>query len=116
MAHHQRPTAFFCANDGVAAKLLDELENLGYQVPDDVEVATVDDNQFVKAVDLPIVVASQKGYEMGCQSAEILIARTESPERPVEKRLLKADIIVPEKLRATRPRMVPAGERSPAAL
>lgn len=116
MAHHQRPTAFLCANDGVAAKLLDELENLGYQVPDDVEVATVDDNQFVKAVDLPIVVASQEGYEMGCQSAEILIARTESPDRPVEGRLLKADIIVPEILRASRPQAPSVTERSSASL
>jgi len=116
MAHHERPTAFLCANDGVAAKLLDELDSLGYRVPADVEVATVDDNEFVKAIDLPIVVASQKGYEMGCQSAEILIARTEDPDRPVDKRLLKAEISIPDELRAVQPRVPAAMGSSSASL
>lgn len=96
MAHHQRPTAFVCTNDGVAEKLFDELEALGYAVPGDVEIATVDDNEFAPALDIPILSASQNGHEMGRQSAELLIARAENPRRPCEGRFLKAEVHVPE--------------------
>jgi GntR family transcriptional regulator of arabinose operon len=98
MAQQQRPTAFVCINDGVAAKLLDELEVLGHNVPEDIEVATVDDNELVQALDMPIIAASQVGYEMGRQSAEILIAHVEDPGRPMEKRFLKAELHIPQKL------------------
>lgn len=103
MAHHQRPSAFVCTNDGAADKLLFELEALGYEVPQGIEVATVDDNEFVSAVDLPILTASQNGFEMGRQSAEMLIARTEQPTRPVEVRFLKATFQIPKKIQASKP-------------
>ncbi len=98
MAQQQRPTAFVCMNDGVATKLLDELDGLGYSVPEDIEVATVDDNELAQALDMPIIAASQAGYEMGRQSAEILIARVEDPSKPTEKRFLKAELHVPQEL------------------
>ena len=90
MARRRRPTAFCCSNDGVAAKLIDQLDNLGYAIPRDVEVATVDDNDFAEVLDVPIIAASQTGHEMGRESAEILIARIQEPARPSQHRLLKA--------------------------
>ncbi len=90
MALRTRPTAFCCSNDGVTAKLLDELDKLGYATPRDVEVATVDDNEFVEVLDVPVITASQVGCKMGRASAEILIARIEEPARPIQQRLLKA--------------------------
>jgi DNA-binding LacI/PurR family transcriptional regulator len=103
MAIQGRPTAFLCVNDGLAARLLDELDVLGYRVPGDVEIATVDDNQLAQVLDMPIIAASQAGYEMGRQSAQILIARVEEPKRPIEKCFLKADLHVPEGLPARTP-------------
>jgi len=105
MALQGRPTAFVCVNDGVAAKLLDELDALGYRVPEDVDIATVDDNELAQVLDMPIIAASQAGYEMGRQSAEILIARVEHPARAIEKRFLKAELHVPEEL----PTRTPSG-------
>lgn len=92
MAHRRRPTAYFCGNDGVAASLIDELAALGYGVPDDVEVATVDDNELAAAIDLPLVTASQTAREMGRESARILLERIENPEGPVRQRFLKAKL------------------------
>jgi DNA-binding LacI/PurR family transcriptional regulator len=92
MAYHRRPTAFACSDDGVAVKLFDELDSLGYSVPQDVEVATVDDNQFADVLDAPVISASQSGYEMGRVSAEILIGRVEDPHRPAQGRFLKASL------------------------
>lgn len=93
MALRGRPTAFFCSNDGVTLKLLDELNALGYQVPDDVDVATVDDNDLAEALDVPILSAAQAGAEMGRESAELLLARIESPHLAPQQRFLPARIV-----------------------
>lgn len=95
MALRGRPTAFFCTNDGVALKLLDELNALGYAVPADVEVATVDDNELSAVLDVPMITAAQAGYEMGRESAELLVARIAEPQRTQQQRYLLASIIEP---------------------
>ncbi len=91
MAHRRRPTAFFCSNDGVAADLLDELNGLGFQVPEDVQIATVDDNELASALDIPMVTASQNATEMGRRSAEILLNRIANPRAETQRVFLKAE-------------------------
>ncbi len=90
MAHRRHPTAFLCNNDGIAATLLDELNALEFSVPDDVEVATLDDNELAAALDVPLITASQQAYEMGRASAEILIHRIADASSPPQQRFLKA--------------------------
>ncbi len=90
MANRERPTAFFCINDGCALKLVDALTELGYAVPQDVELATVDDDELAGALDFPLITASQAGAEMGRESAGILMARIDNPQRPIEQRFLSA--------------------------
>ncbi len=90
MAHRRHPTAFLCNNDGIAATLLDELNTLGFAVPGDVEVATVDDNELAAALDIPLITASQQAYEMGRTSANILIQRIADATAPPQQRFLKA--------------------------
>lgn len=90
MAHRRRPTAFFCSNDGLTAQLLDALLGLGYGVPQDVEVATIDDNELALAVDAPIVTAAQRGLEMGRTSVDILLSRIANPDLPAQQKFLKA--------------------------
>ncbi len=92
MAHRQRPSAFVCSNDGAAAKLLDELTLLGYTVPDEIALATVDDNELCAALGIPMVTAMQAGAEMGRASAELLLSRIADPLGGPECRLLKARI------------------------
>jgi GntR family transcriptional regulator of arabinose operon len=96
MAHRRRPTAFVCANDGVALKLMDALSELGFAVPEDVELATLDDNRFAEAVELPLVTASQAGEEMGRTSADLLIDRVDQPGQPPRRRFLPATLHLPE--------------------
>lgn len=92
MAHRRRPTAFVCTNDGAAGKLLDEFSDLGYEVPGDVELALVDDNEFVDAVGLPMIAGSQSGWEMGQVGAELLLSRMQEPGRSHHQRFLTAQI------------------------
>ncbi len=92
MANRARPTAFFCVNDGCAAKLVDQLGELGYRIPQDVEVATVDDNELAASLDVPIIAAAQSSGEMGRLSAELLMERVNQPARAMQRRFLKAEI------------------------
>ena len=92
MAHRCRPTAFFCSNDGLAAQLLDALLGLGYQVPEDVEVGTMDDNELAQAVDVPLITASQRGHDMGVHSVDILLGRIANADLPAQQRFLKAEL------------------------
>lgn len=92
MANRTRPTAFFCVNDGCAAKLVDQLSELGYRIPQDVEVATIDDNELAAALDVPIITAAQAGGEMGRLCAELLMERVNQPARTTQRRYLKAEI------------------------
>ncbi len=90
MAYRHRPTAFCCLNDFVASTLLDELTNLGYSVPEDVELALVDDSRMADALGIPMIAAVQAGAEMGRESAQLLLRRIAEPDRPIQKRFLKA--------------------------
>jgi LacI family transcriptional regulator len=86
----RRPTAFFCINNGIAGELLDILTDLGYTVPDQVEIATVDDDLFVQGLHVPMISAEQAGFEMGRQCADILVGRVTNPNLPVQQRFLPA--------------------------
>ena len=52
----------------VAVNLLDELAELGFQVPGDVEIALVDDNELAGALDIPMIAAAQAGDERGARA------------------------------------------------
>ncbi|NIA15485.1 MAG: substrate-binding domain-containing protein, partial [Nitrospiraceae bacterium] len=82
MAHRSRPTAFVGANDGVTEKLVDTLTELGYDIPGNVELATIDDNAIAETMGIPMLTASQAGHLMGRRSAEVLTDRIANPGRP----------------------------------
>jgi GntR family transcriptional regulator of arabinose operon len=85
----QAPTAFACVTDFVAAKLIGELESAGYRVPDDVEVATVDDGDYRVRIERPVIKVSQDGFAVGHEAASLLLARTRNPQAPAERRFVE---------------------------
>jgi DNA-binding LacI/PurR family transcriptional regulator len=89
MARRERPTAIVCAHDRSASCVSTELSALGYRVPEDVELAAVDDQSPEALSGLPMLAMSQCGYEVGSQCAEVLLARIGDPERPIERRLIR---------------------------
>jgi DNA-binding LacI/PurR family transcriptional regulator len=95
LAQHRRPTALVCSDDFLASLLVDELLRLGYSVPGDIEVASVDDNDIYEALDVPIVSSKQNGFEMGRVSAEFLLNRIETPGLEPQHRLLEATLHLP---------------------
>ena len=88
MAFRDRASAFFCNNDAVARELAARLMEMGYRMPEDVELATVDDEHFPILERIPMIFAGQRANEMGDQAAEVLIARIREPKRELDQRFL----------------------------
>jgi len=71
-----RPTGFVCINDGAGAELRAELATLGYRVPDDVELASVDDDHHnPHLAPAPFWAVAQDGHAIGTTTAELLLRR-----------------------------------------
>ena len=88
MGKRQRPTAIVCLHDKCANVLSRELEGLGYRIPDDVELAAVNDGHIGFGPEAPVFMLAQRGYEVGRQCAEVLLARVKEPDRPFERRFV----------------------------
>jgi len=70
-----RPTAFFAANNFIAAGALRALRAAGLNVPDDVALVAFDDLPDSLVVEPFLTVAAQRAYEMGWRATELLLAR-----------------------------------------
>ena len=90
MARRGRPTAFVGANDGVTEKLAETLMALGYDIPGNIELATVDDNAIAETMGIPMLTAAQAGSQMGRRGAEVLADRIADPGRPAQRVFLEA--------------------------
>lgn len=89
MAHRERPTACVCNHDKTAQTVAHELQRLGYRVPEDMEIAAVDDEHHAQTLGMEMISISQDGQEMGRLAAELILARLNDPKRPAQQRLIK---------------------------
>jgi GntR family transcriptional regulator of arabinose operon len=94
MSLRDRPTAFVCVNDLFAKKVYPELAKRGYTVPDDIEFAAVDDEHPSENTEIPMARIAQNAYEVGAQSAEVLLARVLNPDLAVQRRSIQAGPVV----------------------
>ncbi len=91
MAQRHAPTAFCCMHDTAAERLSRELGQLGYSIPDDIELAAVNDEGVPETTGLSMTTLAQPAREMGRQAADLLLARIAQADRPAEQRFLRAD-------------------------
>jgi len=85
MARYDRPTAFVCVHLDAARPVHNELTALGYRVGENMELATVDDEYPLGMPEVPMIRRPQNGHLIGIQSAELLLARMQSPEMPIQR-------------------------------
>jgi LacI family transcriptional regulator len=96
MSLRDRPTAFICINDLFADRVHKQLVRLGFAIPGDIELAAVDDDHPIGHDRPPMVRIVQQAYEVGAQSAELLLARMADPGVPVQRRYIQAGPILRE--------------------
>ncbi|MFC7441561.1 LacI family DNA-binding transcriptional regulator [Laceyella putida] len=73
MISHPDLTAIFCASDLMALGVLQALKNLGKKVPEDISVVGYDNITIARYCSPPLTTIGQNIYEMGYQSAQMLI-------------------------------------------
>ncbi len=83
--------AIFAINDPVAVGAHRKLKELGYRIPDQIGLAGFSNNPVTKIIDPPLTTTDQHGYELGRQSARILLDNINKVSRETEPRT----VIVP---------------------
>ena len=106
MPARTRPTAAFCANDLLALGLLQQLTQLGVDVPDDVAIVGYDDIEFAAAAAVPLTSVRQPRHQLGRTAAELLLeedaARNDGTPHDHRQVRFSPDLVVRESTRSRR--------------
>jgi DNA-binding LacI/PurR family transcriptional regulator len=89
------PTALYCENDIMAITLLNVMKERGLKVPDDLAIVGHDGLSLCRILHPYITTIAQPRYDMGYQSANMLIQRLEKIEIP-KNILLEPKLIIGE--------------------
>ena len=90
----QRPTAVFTLHDGLAADLLLAAESLGLRVPDQLAVATFDDDPEASRAAVPLTAVAQPREQIGRLAASLAVDRIEGRRREVARIVLPTGLVV----------------------
>lgn len=77
-----RPTAFFCAHDGMGVTVISELLRLGYRIPEDATVIGFGDYSSATQVSPQLTTVKVHGAEMGAASVRLLDDRIRGRGNP----------------------------------
>jgi LacI family transcriptional regulator len=77
-----RPTAFFCAHDGLAVTVVSELLGRGFRIPDDVSVVGFGDFSAATQISPALTTVRQEGRETGAVALQLLLERIRRPRLP----------------------------------
>src|SRR4051812_33084188 len=82
-----RPTAILASDNVIAFEVFKTIRGLGMSIPDDLSLVAFHDADWTSVTSPPITVISQPVYNLGMESARLLIKRingaTEAPTRLV---------------------------------
>jgi DNA-binding LacI/PurR family transcriptional regulator len=84
-----RPTAIFADNLLTMTGILAAMQAAGLKCPQDIELLSSDDAEWLDVFQPPISTIVQPSYEMGSKAAELLLKRIRHPKRGFEKLMLK---------------------------
>ncbi|GGA75832.1 hypothetical protein GCM10011369_17100 [Neiella marina] len=87
------PTAVLCANDLVAIGLIGQLKQLGWRIPQDIAVVGFDGSHIAAAHRPTISTINQDYFATADAAFELLLARHQLPQKPVEHRLIETEFL-----------------------
>ena len=92
LSERPRPTAIFAANFLMMVGVLRALGERGYDCPDEVEVMSSDDSDWLDVFQPAISTVVQPSYEMGKEAAYLLLRRTATPDAPFRRVVLQPSL------------------------
>jgi LacI family transcriptional regulator len=87
-----RPTAVFASNFLMMTGALRALKERGLRCPEDVQVVSSDDSEWLDVFSPPITTVVQPSYAMGEHAADLLLKRMEQPSRKFETVVLPPEL------------------------
>lgn len=90
---HPDIDAIICANEIIGVGAINELRERGVSVPDDIGVSGIGDANIAALVSPGLTTVQFPGYEIGTQSAELLLARLDDPTSTSERRDVGFDVV-----------------------
>lgn len=94
------PTAWVCANDSAAVVLINALQALGRQVPQDASLVGFDDIDLSQMIHPSLTTMRVERKWMGLFAVRTLLERMQSPDEPTRQIRLPVQLIVRESVRA----------------
>jgi LacI family transcriptional regulator len=93
--------AVFAANDRMAIGAMRALKRRGFRIPENIEVVGFDDIETARLVEPPLTTVAQPAFEMGRESAELLLGLIDG-KKPARRTIVLEPVLVVRK--TTRPR------------
>jgi DNA-binding LacI/PurR family transcriptional regulator len=88
------PTAIFAVNFLMMTGVLRALQERGVRCPQQVEVISSDDSEWLDVFAPRISTVAQPSYEMGEKSAQLLLKRMRAPRRRFEQIVLEPELVI----------------------
>ena len=89
-----RPDGFVCANDFTAAKLLKTLNDLGKNVPEEIQMAGIDDVKYASLLSVPLTTIHQPCSDIGAVAVSTMLERLRQPTLPARDILLNFHLVI----------------------
>jgi len=90
------PTAIFAANFLMMTGVLRALKERRVRCPEDIEVMSSDDSEWLDVFEPRISTVVQPSYAMGSRAAELLLKRIKTPGRKFEEIILEPELRIRE--------------------
>lgn len=88
------PTALLVGNSMMTLGALEAIRERRLAIPHDLALVGYDDMPWALAMDPPLTVVRQPGYELGARAAELLLQRIRDPERSTTTVMLQAELVI----------------------
>lgn len=92
LTNRRPPTAIFAANFLMMTGVLQALRDLGLRCPDNVQVMSSDDSEWLDVFQPTVSTVAQPSYQMGTDAANLLLQRLSSPDKECEQIVLTPEL------------------------
>lgn len=91
-----QPDGILCASDRTAGALMRTLLTLGYDIPGQVRLGSIDDVEYASLLPVPLTTLRQPCRDIGIAAMSAMVARVANPDLPPRDMLLHGQLIVRE--------------------
>jgi DNA-binding LacI/PurR family transcriptional regulator len=98
----QRPDAVFAINDYAAVEMIHVFKKNGFRIPRDIAVLGFNNDHIGKFTEPALSTIDLSPYDMGVAAAEILLQQIKEPEYPLQKLLIKSELVIRESSQKSR--------------